>query len=392
MSAVLESPPARQLAVVDLLPLALARFGDWRVEAAALVAKYTGVAFDCSTVAGLKAATDARAEVRAPRYAAGNVSKASKSELAKISKAIGLEECAIINALAVTEEAIDAQIRADADRRTAEKAERERVAAERVAGFRARIKFITDCVVKAQGLPSARIGSGMTMLEAVDLDAAVWDEFHGEAVIVVADTLAAMQLMWDAAQAREAESAAAEAQRIEQARIAAEQAAEAQRLKDAAAAMLAQQRAMDAQAVVIAAQQKAIADAEAARQQVINDEKAEAELLASLTERSRINAAEAEAAAAQAPVVVDEAPVVAAPATGDKLQPAAEAAAPTLRLGAIQSRIRIAVTAEFLSELGYPALMVGAAKMYHEGDFADICRAISAYVRAVGDKYEVKGV
>ena len=36
MNAVLESSPTRQLAVVDLLPLALARFGDWRIEAAAL--------------------------------------------------------------------------------------------------------------------------------------------------------------------------------------------------------------------------------------------------------------------------------------------------------------------------------------------------------------------
>jgi hypothetical protein len=397
MSAVLESPPARQLAVVDLLPLALARFGDWRVEAAALVAKYTGVAFDCSTVAGLKAATDARAEVRAPRYQAQTVSKASKSELAKISKAIGAEEQAIIDALAATEEAIDAQIRADADRRAVEKAERERVAAERVAGFRARIKSITDCVTKAQGLSTVRICSGMTMIEALDLGAAVWEEFHGEAVIAVVDTLAAMQLMWDAAQAREAEAAAAVVQRIEQARIAAEQAIEAKRLRDAAEAMAAQQRAIDAQIAALAAQQKALADAEAARLKAIVDAEAA---------REQADAAKAEAAArargeAEAAAVRGLLNVIAedtAPATVKEsltVQAAAEVAAvadtPRLNLGVIQRRLRMAVTSDFLADMGFVATHVGAAKMYHERDFFVMCRCISAHVLAVGGDCVVKG-
>ena len=145
------------LAAIDVQAVALARFGDWKPQAAALVAKYKGVVFDCTTVRGLQAATDARAEVRAPRYEAQRVSKASKSELAKVSKAIGAEEQAIIDALAATEEHIDAQIRADAERRAAEKAERERIEAERVAKHEAGIAQIRGYVLLARGKTSAQI-------------------------------------------------------------------------------------------------------------------------------------------------------------------------------------------------------------------------------------------
>jgi hypothetical protein len=106
-----EAPAAPQAlpTTIDLQALALSRFGDWRPKAAALVAKYKGVIFDVTTAKGLADATAARLEVRAPRYAAQNVSKESKSELARVSKAIGAEEQAIIDALAATEEHIHAQ-------------------------------------------------------------------------------------------------------------------------------------------------------------------------------------------------------------------------------------------------------------------------------------------
>ena len=83
------------MAKVDLLALALSRFGQWRAGAAALVERYRAVAFDLSTATGYAELTKAIAEVRAPRYAAQNVAKASKSELAGISKAVGAEEAAV---------------------------------------------------------------------------------------------------------------------------------------------------------------------------------------------------------------------------------------------------------------------------------------------------------
>ena len=120
------------VATIDLKALALSRFGSWRPQAAALVAKYKGVVFDCLTTKGMAEATAARAEVRAPRYAAQNVAKASKAELAGVSRAVGAEEQAIIDALADTEAHIDSQIKAAEERKAAERAERERIEAERV--------------------------------------------------------------------------------------------------------------------------------------------------------------------------------------------------------------------------------------------------------------------
>ena len=130
-SIVIDQPTPRSAAlVVDLKALALTRFGEWRPQAAALVAKFKDVAFAVQTPKGYDEAKKALAEVRAPRYAAQNVSKESKSELAAVSKAVGAEEAAITAALADTEAAIEAQIVSEDARRATEKAEAERKAAE----------------------------------------------------------------------------------------------------------------------------------------------------------------------------------------------------------------------------------------------------------------------
>ena len=91
MSTDIIDKPTTEVAKVDLKALALTRFGDWRTQAQALVAKYRAVVFDCTTTKGYEEARKALAVVRAPRYAAQNVSKASKAELAQVSKAVGAE-------------------------------------------------------------------------------------------------------------------------------------------------------------------------------------------------------------------------------------------------------------------------------------------------------------
>lgn len=170
-----DAPPAvrpNALATVDLKAVALSRFGEWRAGAAALVEKYKGVVFDCMTTKGMAEAVAARMEVRAPRYAAQNVSKASKSELAAVSKAVGAEEEAIIKFLADTEAAIDSQIRVAEERKAMEKAERERQEAEAAAAEVARIKRHREAIetihqypIHAAGLPSERIEKGVKALQ-----------------------------------------------------------------------------------------------------------------------------------------------------------------------------------------------------------------------------------
>ena len=53
--------PARAVAPIDLRALALTRFGDWRPQAAALVAKFANVAFPVQTPKGYDEAKKALA-------------------------------------------------------------------------------------------------------------------------------------------------------------------------------------------------------------------------------------------------------------------------------------------------------------------------------------------
>lgn len=236
------SKATTDLTKIDLKAVALSRFGDWRPAAAALVEKYKGVVFDTTTTKGYEEATKARAEVRAPRYAAQNVSKASKSELAQVSKAIGAEEQAIIAALADTEEAIDAQIRAADERKAREKAEREQRERDRKRAHEERLAALRGYVAQAQGLPAARIANGILAVEAIIIDPAHWEEYFAQANEAKDETLASLRALHARAQAAEAEAAERDRQRIEQARIAEEQRAEAARLKAAAEALARQQQ------------------------------------------------------------------------------------------------------------------------------------------------------
>lgn len=94
-----------------------------------LETKYAGTVYDVTTTAGMEAAKKARAEIREPRYAVQNIAKAKKSELAKISKAIGEAGERIIARIEKIETPIDDQIKAEEERKQAIKDARE--AAER---------------------------------------------------------------------------------------------------------------------------------------------------------------------------------------------------------------------------------------------------------------------
>lgn len=63
---------------------------------------------------------------------------------------------------------------------------------------------------------------------------------------------------------------------------------------------------------------------------------------------------------------------------------------PALRLGQIGERLGIALTADFLTLLGFaPAATDRAAKLYHEADFPRMCAALSRHIAAVQAKFSV---
>ena len=265
-----------EVAVAEMQTLALARFGKWRPVVAALVAKFADVAFDCKTTKGMKEAEQARAEVRAPRYLAQRVSKNSKTELAEISRAVGAEEKEIIEALAATEAAIDAQITAEVERKAAAKLEAARLEAERKARHEAGIARIAGLVGAALGKTAAQIQRGVEYAE--DMEMSGWEEFSEAAKAAQANAVGVLRQMAAGALAAEEQAAelvrVREEQRVEAERLAAEGArqraelAEAKRVADerervAAEALRVEAAAIksaaDARAKVAADEQRAIA-------------------------------------------------------------------------------------------------------------------------------------
>lgn len=251
--------PANTVAVLDMQALALSRFGAWRPAALALIERYRDVAFDLSSGKGVDALTRAIADVRAPRFAAQNVAKASKSELAGISKAIGAEEAAVTALLAPTESRLVALRDAHAERVAAEKAERERIEAERVAAHRAGIAGIRRFLDRCQepGMTAARIANGIDALAAAVVDASKWEDYADEAANAQRETLEGMRTLHAQVAEHEAEAARLEAQRIEQERKAAELAAQQ-------ADMEAAQAKARAEALRVAGIQQRIAEIQAA--------------------------------------------------------------------------------------------------------------------------------
>ena len=188
---------------------------------------------------------------------------------------------------------------------------------------------------------------------------------------------------------RLAEHARKEAERMEaeRERIRIEEQARAQREANARAAAEARRQAEQQQAEQRAAAQK------------LADERADFDRA---QEEGRAAVADAEAATqAQQAILQASAPlldprlVVETPLLSDKATADANArdwidsiSPPTLKLGTICERLSFNVSADFMVMLGYSPKVEKGARLFHESDFVDICRAISAHVMAVAKEHE----
>lgn len=400
------------LATIDLKAVALSRFGEWREGAVALVQKYKGVVFDCLTTKGMAEAVAARMEVRAPRYAAQNVAKASKSELAAVSKAVGAEEEAIIKFLAETEAAIDSQIRAAEERKAMEKAERERQEAEAAAAEIARIKRHREAIevihqypIHAVGLPAERIEKGVKALQEMvfgDAQEECLPDYQRARDAALAKMLEMLDDVWK----REAEDIKLKAQFAEIARREKELAEREARMA-----------AFEAERKAEAARVKA-ANEESARQEAARLEAEFAAAAAAAAEAARIEALATQlreelagsnqpAAAPGGPTAADQAQAeaqvpgeAAAPLAG--LQPdipgipvpptdeEAAAAAPNLiTLGEVQRRIGFKVTMQELGVLGFqPDAKRGNGQYYREKLLIQICHALAVHFTKAANRFE----
>lgn len=321
--------------------------------------KYLGIVFDCSTTKGDKEARAARLELTTLRTSLEKKRKEFKAPALDFGKKIDSEAARVTAEILSIENPIDEQIKADEKRRADEKAERERVEAERIKAIKDKIATIRSFAAKCQGISAERISNGIEMVSKIGTSADEFAEFEGEAKTAQAETLQAMHELHVATKAREEEAARVEAQRIENERI-----AEEQRI---ASENLAAERAE------LERQQRAQAEALAAQQAEIN--RREAELKA---EQERATQVKEVAANEGATPVSHSAPVIVTPMV--KQDDGA-----LIKLGDINARIApLSITADGLAQLGFVHIATDkSAKLYRQSDFGAICKAMVSHINSV---------
>ncbi|WP_445286574.1 hypothetical protein [Variovorax atrisoli] len=332
---------------------ALALFSPLENDMQALATRHRDVVFDMSTSKGFKAAKDARLELReSGRFAIQRLRDKTKDQLNDCKKVIDGEATRLIAIVEPVENFVDEQIKVHEKKLADEKAERDRIEAERKQRHLDAIATIAGYVTKAEGLPIPRIEAGLAYVRGIDVSEAVFEDFATRAAAQKDATIRALERL--IADARE--RAAAEAQRLENERLRA-QLAELQRQQAAAApapapavaAPAAQAEAIEpATTIAPASQPPAIAPTSSGRITHATDP-------APTSEPVRQFAAGTVAANEPAP-----------------------AGAPTLRIGDIAARLGFTLTAEQLRGLGIePAARERGATLYHEHQFPAICAAVA---------------
>lgn len=259
MSAQIQEQTTEQPTAITEVNTAVAEFDRVAAGIGALKQQYGGVVFDVTTTAGMKAACEARAAIRAPRYEVEKVRKAVKAPLLKLGKDIDARAAQITADLLAIEEPVHQQI-------TTEEARKEEERKRKAEAERARVQAIHDDIEQdLRMVPVAVVGRSAADLDrviqdvvAIEITAHRFAEFTALASAAKASSLGKLremhtrQLAYEAEQQRVAEeraelarqrAAQEEANRLERERIAAEEAAaRAKRDAEAAAAKAERER------------------------------------------------------------------------------------------------------------------------------------------------------
>jgi hypothetical protein len=350
----LDMTEQRSGAVVTLTHTALAPLRAIERDLRALAERYRDVAFDLKTPKGLAAMKAARHDLRENgRYLVQRAMVKCKDEANAAKKAVDQEAVRLVAIIAPRETDFDTAIAAREAELAAEKAERDRIEAERVAKHRAGIERIRSYVAQAQGKTAEQLRNGLGMLQALSFGDE-WQEFAAEAAQARGEAVKALAELHTIARERESEAARIEAQRIEQARVAAEQAE--------------RQRQLDEQAAELKRQTDEIAAVRAAEQR--------------LAEAS-VRAAAAPPPAPQ-PAATPLPTIMPTAAALPKIVQPTPAVVPTLKVGEMSRRLGFSVSGEFVEKtLGFaPASTVKAWGLWQEAAWPLICKALADHVLA----------
>ena len=292
---------------VSSAPALAAQFGEiveFDLVQAGLVELETrlrGRAYDVTSTSGNKEARADRAEcVRLRTTADGIYTRWNKPVLAR-QRAMRDYLDGIKTRITAVEAPIDAQIKADEERRAAEREAREALERAAAALLQNKIDLIKRHALAGVGQNSATVAALLVQLAAVDITLDEYGERTGEAEQAQRETQAALQALDLAAEETEALRASLEAQRLEQEaresalRLAEARALEVQAARDAELRAQAEQQAAQAKAERLAAEQaaRAAAQAEQERQEQLAAAKRAIDEAAHAAQQQVRNAAQA---------------------------------------------------------------------------------------------------
>jgi hypothetical protein len=202
-------------APVELAPYGgtkIAVFSPTAVALHKLEAEYKGRVYAVTTTEGDKAAREARRMLVSLRVGLEALRKQEKAELLERGRLIDTEAKRITGAIAALEDPIDAQIKAEEFRKAAEKAERDRIEAERVGAIRAKINEMKQYAFDNVGQPSAIIKLAIDVVTDTQITKDEYAEFAVEADTVRGETLVALWRMFGAAEVLEKQQEEVKAQ------------------------------------------------------------------------------------------------------------------------------------------------------------------------------------
>lgn len=177
--------------------------------------KYAGVKFDLATKEGDEEARAARRELVKLRTSLEAKRKELKAPALAYAMAIDSEAKRITAQIKELEEPIDGQIKADEQRKAAEKAERERIERERVQAIQAKIEVMRGLAHESAFDTSEQIAATLADLSAMEIAGDEFAEFTEEAAKVQAVAIEALSELLGRAKEREAEHARLAAERAE---------------------------------------------------------------------------------------------------------------------------------------------------------------------------------
>lgn len=336
------------IAPLSIKDTVLAQFSEAQQAITALASRYQNVAFDVTTPKGMREAVAARADLRDNgRLFLTRAEKRIKGEVNDLKRVMAEKVEELVAIVQPVEDAVDAQIKAEEQRKAAEKAELARIEGERVAAHQASLEKLRGYVAQAKGQPLEKIERAIEVLAAT-IVGPEWQEFAGQAEDLRQSVVSELRGL-----------AELERQRLENERQ---------------AALVTAERA---------ALQKEREELEAARRaQVAPTPAAPVESFAppavppAPPSQPAPSPRPVPVEASAPPPTVQSAPVASAPVAD---------AGTTCTLGQINTRIApLQISVAGLEQLGFaPVATAKAAKLYRESDIPAICAAMVRHLQSL---------